>query len=297
MKSGFVSLVGIPNVGKSTLLNALLGEKIAITTSKPQTTRDNIKGILTKDDYQIVIVDTPGIHDSLKPLNIILTKRALEALKDVNAIIHLVDGPLYAKRKKIHTVDKQISGIIKQSGLPAILCITKTDKMKNKTFILELISYFKELHNYSAFFPISATKNQGVSELLGHLLTLMPAGEVMFDGETLSDKDIRFHVSEIIREKLFKMLRQELPYSTAVVIEDYKEEKGIDKIYATIFVEHKSQKAIVIGKNGETLKRVGSMAREDVESLVGKKVYLNLYVKVFDNWTHDERKLSQLGFS
>jgi len=293
IKSGVVSLVGPPNVGKSTLLNTLLGQKISIVSPKPQTTRNRILGILNDKSYQIVVLDTPGIHDATAPLNKEMVRLAVETMSEVDVIVFMVDAShSQPKREK-----SQFPRCLEEVKTPAILLINKIDLIGREK-LLPLIEAYRIQHDFSAIVPVSALKNDGTDLLLSELLKLLPEGPRYYPEDIPTAETERFIVQEIIREKVFLMTGQEVPYSTAVVIERFKEdvEKQLTTIDATIIVEKNSQKGIVIGKGGKKLKEIGSAARLDIEKLLGQKVLLKIWVKVQKNWTRNPGFLKELGF-
>ncbi len=282
-KSGFVAIIGLPNVGKSTLLNQLLGTKVSIVSPKPQTTRFNIKGVLTRNDFQIIFVDTPGIHDAKSLFNQLMVKEALNALQEVDIILWVMDVT--------HRIpeEEKILDLIKKANKPAILVLNKIDLIK-KQELLPIIDYFSKLHDFHAIIPISALKNDGLDRVLNELIKLLPEGPFYYESHQVTDLPLNLLIAEIIREKIFLLTYQEIPYSTAVKVEEIKEEpeKNLLYIQATIFIERDSQKGIIIGKGGRMLKKIGTLAREELEFLLGKKIYLDLWVKALKDWR--ERK-------
>ncbi|MEK6599468.1 MAG: GTPase Era [Deltaproteobacteria bacterium] len=291
-KSGFVSIIGRPNVGKSTLLNAILGEKIAIVSPKPQTTRNRIRGIKNMEDAQIIFLDTPGIHSAKGYLNEFMIKEAISAIQDVDVIVYLVEAA-----KMLEKDDSLIIDNLRRIKSPVILGINKTD-ITRKDNILPLINEYSKLYPFKEIIPISATRGEGIETLVKLVVELLPEGPKYFPEDILTDIPERFIVAEIVREKIFKLTRQEIPYSTAVVIEIFKENpKGkIISISAAINVERDSQKGIIIGKGGKMLKEIGTLARIDIEKLLGAKVYLELFVKVEKDWTKDKKLLKEFGY-
>jgi len=292
-RSGYVAIIGRPNVGKSSLLNCLLGEKISITSRKPQTTRHQILGIKTLGYTQIIYVDTPGLHiDEPHALNRYMNRVAKQALKDVDVIIFMVDA------FKWNALDEAIFKLISKSSTPVILAINKMD-----TLTLEekqdLLPYLKQLslkYPFAELIPISAKNGTNVDNLQNVIMTLLPKGPHYFPEEMKTDKGIRFRIAEIIREKLIHLLGDELPYSSTVEIEVCKEENKIQHVHAIIWVEREAQKPIVIGAGGKRLKEIGIRARKDIEKLLGKKVHLRLWVKVRGGWSDDDRALASLGY-
>ncbi len=290
--SGMVAIVGPPNAGKSTLMNSLLGQKISIVTPKPQTTRNRIMGIMNDTDYQVVLLDTPGIHKAREPLNIEMVKIALDSLSEVDAVLFLVDVSLPLPEKHKATV-KYLEG----RKQPAILILNKID-LVDKEKLLSLINEYNDLFTFSSIIPISALYNDGTDILVKELLKILPKGPRLYPEDIPTDATERFIASEIIREKIFLLTGQEIPYSTAVVIDSFKEDekKGLVTIHATIMVEKSSQKGIIIGKRGSKLEQIGKNARHDIEALLAQRVLLKLWVKVQKNWTKDMRIIRELGF-
>ena len=291
MNCGYVALIGRPNVGKSTLMNHLLGQKISITSRKPQTTRHRILGINTTEAGQIIYMDTPGMHkDEKKVLNRYLNKTADTALFGVDIVVWLIDGLSW------HQYDEVIFTKLERAGLPVILVANKVDKVKNKDDILVFFAEAKDRYPFKEMLPISALKGINLDKLEENVMKLLPEGDLIYPEDQITDRTERFLVAEIVREKLTRRLGDELPYALTVEIERYEELKKITKIYAVIWVERSTQKNIVIGKQGEMLKKVGSDARLDIEKLIDKKVYLQLWVKVKKGWSNNERALQSLGF-
>jgi GTP-binding protein Era len=287
-KSGFISLIGRPNVGKSTLLNALLGEKIAIISDKPQTTRNRILGILSQPAAQLVFLDTPGIHKPMHRMNEVMVKTALATYSEVDVILMLVEAT-----EKPGAGDKFIIETLSKVKTPVFLLINKVDLIK-KEALLPLMQECSTLYPFAEIIPVSALKND-LAGLVDSILKRLPQGPKYFPDDQLTDQPERFVVSEIIREKVFQLTKEEIPYSTAVVIEEMKEEPDITRITAMIYVERDSQKGILIGKGGAMLKRIGTLARQDAEKLLGVKVFLQLWVKVKKGWREDERMLRNIG--
>ncbi len=290
-KSGFVAIVGPPNVGKSTLLNQLLGEKVAIITPKPQTTRRQIKGILTGGNFQVVFVDTPGIHDSKRLLNRVLVKWATDALADVDAVLFLVDISRRNRSQELTILD-----LLRSMPKPVILVINKIDKVAKEN-LLPVIDEFRQIYPFEAIVPISAKYADGVDRVLDEILRLLPEGPPYFDGATITDQEPQEIAAELVREKVFFFAKEEIPYSTAVRVEEFRDEGDRIYIRANIYVERPSQKGIIIGKNGKFIKKIGQMAREELEAMWKKRVYLDLWVKVMKNWSKDQRALRDLGLT
>ena len=293
MKSGFVTIIGRPNVGKSTLLNQMLGQKLVITTDKAQTTRKRIKGILTNEQGQIVFVDTPGVHKPLNKLGEFLLDEAKVAVPDSDVVLFLVDGSDPAGKG-----DKWIAqNIIAKTQMPVIIVLNKLDKIKNIQKVEENLMSYKTLFQKS--FPtvkISAKTGRNIDTLLDNIYKKLPEGDLLYPEDVLTEESMRDVASEIIREKILLNTQDEIPHSIAVMIDNYREEENIDKIYATIFCEHKSQKGILIGKNGSLLKTIGTQARLELEEIVEKKVYLELTVKVEKDWRKKDKTLKSFGY-
>jgi GTP-binding protein Era len=301
-RSGFIALIGRPNVGKSTLLNQILGQKIAIISDKPQTTRNRILGVKHHPEGQMVFFDTPGILRPKFKLNQRMVQIAVETLREVDLIFFLVEadskGSGYGPDggALIGPGDNAILDLLKGIKTPVILVVNKVDRVK-KEAVLPLIDAFSRARNFSEIVPVSALTGENVDRLLSVALPHLPEGEPIFPEETVTDQPVRFIASEMIREKLLQKTREEIPYSVAVVIEDFKEdgEKNLVSIQATIYVERDSQKGIVIGQKGQLLKEVGTGARADLEALLGVKVFLELWVKVKKDWRRSDSFLGEIG--
>jgi GTPase len=292
MNCGFVALIGRPNVGKSTLMNHLLKQKISITSRKPQTTRHRILGINTTEAGQAIYMDTPGMHNSEKrALNRYLNRTAETTLLGVDVIVWLIDGLSW------HEYDEVIFKKLEQAGLPVILAVNKVDKVKDKDAILTFFAEAQHRFPFEHLVPISALKRTNLDQLESLIIKLLPVSDLIYPEDQITDRPERFLAAEIIREKLTRRLGDELPYALTVEIERYEELPDITKIYAIIWVERLSQKNIVIGTQGEMLKKVGTDARFDIEKLIGQKVYLQLWVKVKKNWSDNERAMQSLGFN
>jgi GTP-binding protein Era len=291
IKSGMVAIVGPPNAGKSTLLNGLLGQKISIVTPKPQTTRNRIIGIVNDPSYQVVMLDTPGLHEAGKPLNQEMVKIAVQSLSEVDAILFLVDVS-----QTIPERQKKAVSYLGGTSIPAILVLNKIDLLP-KDQILSMIEMYANIYPFTAIVPISALKNDGTDILMQELVNLLPVGPRFYPQDIPTDATERFIVSEIIREKIFLLTGQEIPYSTAVVIESFKEDekRSLVTIHATIVVEKASQKSIVIGKKGSKIQQIGKKLRQDIEKFLAQQVLLKLWVKVHKNWTSDMRFIRDLG--
>jgi GTP-binding protein Era len=292
MNCGFIALIGRPNVGKSTLMNHLLKQKISITSRKPQTTRHRILGINTTEAGQAIYMDTPGMHNSEKrALNRYLNRTAETTLLGVDVIVWLIDGLSW------HEYDEVIFKKLEQAGLPVILAVNKVDKVKDKDAILAFFAEAQHRFPFEHLIPISALKRTNLDQLETLIMSLLPESDLIYPEDQVTDRPERFLAAEIVREKLTRRLGDELPYALTVEIERYEELPGITKIYAIIWVERLTQKNIVIGTQGEMLKKVGTDARYDIEKLIAKKVYLQLWVKVKKGWSDSERALQSLGFN
>jgi len=292
-KSGFVALIGRPNVGKSTLMNALLGHKVAIVTPKPQTTRNTMLGILTRPDCQIVFIDTPGIHKPLHKLGEYMVEVALQSLQEADAILWLVDIS-----REIQEEDLIISRRLGELGkeMPMVMAGNKVDLIPPEE-VDDRAMLFRPLAPEAIWMPISAVRGDGLDQLVSTLRDLLPEGPRFYPPDQLTDAQERFIAAEVVREKALLLLRQEVPYAIAVVVDEYKERtENLLYISATIYVERDSQKGIVLGQGGRMLKQIGKAAREELEAITGKKVYLDLWVKVRPRWRKDENALRWFGY-
>lgn len=288
-KSGFISIIGRPNVGKSTLLNTILGEKIAIISKKPQTTRNRILGVKNLSQAQLIFLDTPGIHKPRHKLGEVMVKTAFDTLKEVDLILMMVN-PEEPSQEDINII-KTLRTIKK----PVFLLINKVDKVA-KQKVLPLIDHYHNIFHFSEIIPISALKLDNLDRLLETIIKYIPEGPRYYPEEIVTDQLERFMVAEIIREKIMEQTKEEIPYSVAVVIEEFREEEKLVLIKAMIYVERDSQKGILIGKGGRMLKEIGTLARKDIEGLLGIRVFLELWVKVKRNWRQDERILREFGY-
>ena len=288
-KSGFVNIIGNPNVGKSTLMNALVGERLSIITSKAQTTRHRILGIVNGDDFQIVYSDTPGILKPNYKLHESMMKVVQGALKDADIILYVTDVTEGTEHRN-EFVDK-----ILRSGIKTILVINKID-LTTPDKLEQLVDEWRHILPDALIVPVSAAHNFNIGGLFDRILELLPEGEPFYPKDALTDKSLRFFASEIIREKILLNYEKELPYSVEISIEEYKEEPTIDRISAVIYVARDSQKGILIGHQGSRLKKVGSEARADLEQFLGKKVFLQLFVKVNEDWRNSDRQLKRFGY-
>lgn len=288
-KSGFVNIIGNPNVGKSTLMNALVGERLSIITSKAQTTRHRIMGIVSGEEFQIVYSDTPGILKPAYKLQESMMKFVTGAVSDADVILYVTDTVEQSDRSA------EIVGQIRQSGIPTIVVINKID-LSDPARLDALVEKWQAELPAARIVPVSAREQFNLEGLFQTILELLPEGPAYYPKDTLTDKTLRFFASEIIREKILRFFDKEIPYCCEIEIESYREEPTIDRIAATIYVARESQKGILIGHKGEKLKRVGQAAREDMEQFLGKKVFLQLFVKVSEDWRNNERQLRRFGY-
>ncbi len=289
-KAGYAVIIGLPNTGKSTLLNALLDIKLSIISPKPQTTRRRVLGILNKDNYQVIFIDTPGILKPRYELQKKMMTQVTESLEEADIIVLIIDA-----QSKNHPVHFENIDIIPK-GKPVILLLNKIDLIEKKN-LLTLIDLYNRQFPVKTIIPISALKQDGLELLEKEILNYLPTNPPYYPPDILTEYPERFFVGELIREQIFEKFYQEIPYSTKVIIEEFKErEKGKDYIYAVIIVERKSQKGILIGKDGKTLKQIGAMARAEIEEFLGRNIFLDLRVKVNENWRRNDSKLKQLGY-
>lgn len=288
---GLVALVGRPNVGKSTLLNRILGQKVSITSRRPQTTRHRILGIKTEDQVQVVYVDTPGLHQGGKrAMNRYMNRAASDALQDVDVVVFVVEGTRWTDEDEL-VLDK-----VRHARCPVILAINKIDRIADKQTLLPHLQQLSTRMDFAHVIPLSAKGGSQVDELEQLVKALLPESTPFYPEDQITDRSLRFMAAELVREKLFRKLGKELPYGITVEIEQFKEEEGLYRIHALIWVERASQKAIVIGKQGALLREVGREAREDMERAFGQKVFLQTWVKVKEGWADDERALRSLGY-
>ena len=290
IQSGFVGIIGAPNAGKSTLLNQVLGQKISITSKKPQTTRDRILGIVNRASSQIIFIDTPGIHKSTSLLNRRIVDQAMMALEDVDIIIFMVDAV-----NRNFSAEKLIISQLNKTKKQVVLALNKIDLTK-KAQIYTLVEEFQKMYDFKTIIPISAKKNIQIKNLLEEVEILLPKGHRLFPEETFTDVSEKFMVKEIIREKVFRMTGMEIPYSSAVTVDSFAVEKKLIVIHASIHVVRNSQKGIIIGKKGSMLSKIGSRARKDIEQMTGQKVLLKLFVKVTKNWIGNAKMLNEFGY-
>lgn len=289
MRAGFVTIVGRPNVGKSTLLNRIVGQKVAIVTEKPQTTRNRILAIANTASAQIVFFDTPGIHKPKHEMNRRMVDLALRSLKTVDLALLLVDVT-----EPFGGGDEFVLERVRQAKVPVVLALNKVDRIR-KPEILTIIDDYRRRHEFTDIVPISALTGENVDALASVLERQLPEGEPLYPPETLTDLPERFFVSEMVREKILEATREEIPYSTAVVIDSWEEGEKLTRVEASILVERDSQKGIVVGKGGSMLKGIGTAARKDIEAFLGTKVFLGLHVRVRSEWRENQRLLSELG--
>ena len=289
-KTMFVSLIGRPNVGKSTLLNSIVGEKVAAVSKKPQTTRNRITGIHTVGCEQYVFVDTPGLHKPKNKLGEFMVNAAETAIPDTDAVVFVAEVS-----DSIHPQDKEIIARIKKAKLPAILVLNKTD-ICNKAKLLDNMAKYNELHDFVSIIPASALKGENIDIIMNELKPFLRNEPWFYPEDMITDQTVRVISAEIIREKLLRLLDEEIPHGTAVTVEDYEETEKLIKIRAEIYCEKEAHKKIIIGKNGETLKKAATFAREDIEKMTSKKVFLDLWVKVKENWRDSELNMARLGF-
>ena len=290
-RSGYVGLIGRPNAGKSTLLNHLVGEKIAAVSNKPQTTRHKIQGIVTLDAGQIVFVDTPGVHKPGYLLNRRMMAAVHDAILSVDVVVLLRDASVSTGNG-----DKFVLDLVKQSEKPAVLVLNKIDKIKDKAELLPLMEFYAKEYDFAEIVPISALKGEAIENLLKQTIKHLPEAEPIFAEDELTDQSMRTLVAEMVREKILQTTGDEIPYVTAVVTEKYDEsDPNSTKIFCAIYVERSSQKGIIIGKGGIKLKKIGTEARVDIEKLLNKKVFLQLFVKVVEDWRNRPQNLDEIG--
>lgn len=290
-KSGFAAIIGMPNVGKSTLLNAIAGQKVAIISDKPQTTRNKILAVHTTDTEQIIFTDTPGIHKPHNKLGEFMVNEANETMKDTDVLLFVVDAT-----RKIQDTERSIAKNIGKTGLPCILIINKVDLVRKEN-LLPLIADYSCLHDFESIIPISAKNKDGMELLIEDIREHLPDGPMFYDEDTVTDQPEKQIAAEIIREKMLWLLDKEVPHGVAIEITKMQEKQKITNIYATIYCEKATHKGIIIGKNGEMLKKIGSMARGDIEKMLDKKVYLELWVKVKSDWRNSDFLIKNFGYS
>jgi len=294
-RSGVVAIVGPPNAGKSTLLNRLLGQKIAIVTPRPQTTRNRILGIVTGSDYQMIMLDTPGLHRARELMNREMVRIALESLQEADVVLFLADAARQDERRR-RSLRQEFGEYLEGIRVPVVLALNKIDLLA-RTDLLPVMEWYSSLHSFAAILPVSALHGEGVEELVQELVKNLPQGPQYYPDDMPTDATERFIVAELIREQVFLLTREEVPYSTAVLIDSFKEneQEGKVEIHATILVERKSQKGIVIGRQGRMLAKIRQAATREIRNLLGCRVRLGLWVKVKKKWTRNEQVLRELG--
>jgi len=289
--SGFVSILGRPNAGKSTLLNALVGFKVAIVANKPQTTRTSIQGVLTTAEAQVVFIDTPGIHKAESAIQKRMMDAVRDALNERDLLLYLA-----AATERFTEADRHALTLLGKSEAPAILVLNKTDLLKQQEVVLPLIDQYRQLHDFVDYIPISALRGSNLDALRAAIISRMPEGPRYFPEDHVTDQPERFIASELIREKILQATGQEVPHSVAVLIDKWEEAPNITRIYATIFVEREGQKGIIIGQGGQMLKQIGTQARQDMENLFGVRIFLQLHIKVQPNWREKPAFLNALDW-
>ncbi|MDQ6679081.1 MAG: GTPase Era [Acidobacteriota bacterium] len=289
--SGFVSILGRPNAGKSTLLNALVGFKVAIVANKPQTTRTSIQGVLTTPEAQVVFIDTPGIHKAENAIQKRMMNAVRDALNERDLLLYLADAT-----ERFTEADRHALTLLGKSDAPAILVLNKTDLVKQQEVVLPLIDQYRQLHDFVDYIPISALRGSNLDALRAAIISRMPEGPRYFPEDHVTDQPERFIAAELIREKILQETGQEVPHSVAVLIDRWEEAPNITRIYATVFVEREGQKGIVIGQGGQMLKRIGTQARQDMENLLGVRIFLQLHIKVQPNWREKPAFLNALDW-
>jgi GTP-binding protein Era len=289
--SGFVSILGRPNAGKSTLLNALVGAKVAIVTDKPQTTRTTIQGVVTTPAAQIIFVDTPGIHRANSAINKRMMQTVRAALEDRDLLLFLVDAS-----REFTQADAQAVDLVKKTGTPTVLVLNKIDLLKDKSRLLAFLERYRGLHDFAEYIPLSAATGENLDRLREAIVARLPEGPAYFPPDHMTDQPERFLAAELVREKILHETRQEVPHSVAVLVDQWEESGGLIRIFATIYVERDGQKGIVIGAGGAMLKRIGTLAREEMERFFGKKIFLDLHVKVQAAWREKPAFLDALDW-
>ena len=290
-RAGFVSILGRPNAGKSTLLNALLGAKLAIVAPKPQTTRTTIQGVLNLPDAQVVFLDTPGIHRSDSLINRRMMDTIRAALEDRDLLLYLADATLQPGPD-----DERAISMMKESKAPVFLVLTKIDRVPDKRDLLVRIEQYKTIHEFDEYIPVSAPNGNGLDDLKRSIVARLPEGDPLFPPDYLTDQPERYLVAELIREKILRLTQQEVPHSVAVLIEKWEETPNVTRIFATVYVERAGQKAIIIGRGGSGLKKIGTAARIEAEQSLDRKIYLELFVKVRENWREDPAFLNEIDW-
>lgn len=290
-RCGYAALVGRPNVGKSTLLNQLVGYKVSAIADKPQTTRYRIEGIVTREDHQIVFVDTPGLHRGGKALlNRVINAQARAALEEVDVIVWLVEAGRWTEE------DDYVLQLLERVAQPVVLAVNKIDRLPRREEVLGFIASVKDRRDFRAIVPLAALPGENLDRLEKAVVELLPESDFIYPEDQITDRPVRFIAAELIREQIMRLLQEEVPYSVAIEIESFEEEPGLTRIAAVVLVEREGQKGIVIGKQGAMLKRIGTAARHSLEEFLGGKVFLKLWVKVSADWQEDQRRLARLGF-
>jgi GTPase len=293
LKSGFVAVVGRPNVGKSTLVNRLVGQKVSITSPRPQTTRSPIRGVRNGPGYQAIFIDTPGSQKPKDTLRARMQEQVVDSLAEADAILFLLDAPQAAG--ELGTGDRYVARLVTESGTPAIVCVNKIDLLPSRAQALPIVESVAGLGDWREIFPISATNGINVEPLLGSVVELLPSGPRYFPEGIVTDNPESLILGEYVREKALNVLREEVPHALAVEIEDVERKENVTVVYAIIHVERATQRMIVLGKGGNTIKQIGTEARRDVERLLGTRIYLDLKVKVSQGWRSDRKFLERLG--
>lgn len=301
-KSGFVAIVGRPNAGKSTLVNRLVGQKVAIVTSKPQTTRNRIQGIVTRENAQVVLIDTPGLHDAKSALNKQMMREVAAALEGIDVLVLMVDATTIVNSAFAGTnpetrphLDRLLIDKSRRFDGKTILVLNKVDKLQRQK-LLPLLDTFGKAHDFAAIVPISALKGEGCEDLLEEIVKLLPQGEPYFPGDQVTDQPERFLASEIVREKAIALTYHEVPHALAVAVDKWEETPKLLRIQMTLAVERPSQKKILIGRNGDMLKKIGTQARRELEEILSAKIFLGLFVKVAENWRENPMKVRELDW-
>ncbi len=290
-RSGFVSILGRPNAGKSTLLNALVGQKVAIVADKPQTTRTAIQGVMTEDDAQVVFIDTPGIHKADSAINKRMMDAVRGSLEERDLLIYVVDAS-----KGISDEDSHSVSVLRKDGPPVIAVFNKVDTLQHKSEIFPVLDHFGKLFEFAEFLPISAMKGIGIEDLKKHVVSRMPEGPEYFPPDHVTDQPARFLAAELIREKILLATRQEVPHATHVIVDKWEETPQIVRIYATILVERDGQKGIIIGQKGSMLRQIGTLARQEMEALFDIRIYLDLHIKVESSWREKAAYLNTIDW-
>lgn len=291
MKAGFVSIIGRPNAGKSTLLNALIGEKLAIVSEKPQTTRTAIQGVVNLPDAQIVFLDTPGIHKSTNLFNKRMMETVRAALQDRDVLLYVADSTVPPSEEDGHALS-----VLKDLPAPVLFLANKIDRIQDKRKLLPLIEAFKVLREFDDYIPVSAVTGEGLDQVREAIIARLPEGDALFPANHLTDQPERFLAAELVREQILRNTRQEVPHSVAVLVERWEERPNVTRIFATIYVEREGQKAIVIGAGGASLKKIGTLARQEIEKMLGRKVFLELLVKVRKDWRENPEFLRAIDW-